>query len=72
MDFKEDKKGEPCAKMQLMKKVIVRMADNNLQLNFHPKLAAIARTERLRVGVKLEVIIGGNARHIQNFAVDFC
>ena len=41
--------------IQLMKKVIVRMVNNSLQLNFHPSLSALARSKSLNVAVSLSL-----------------
>ena len=47
------------------------MANNNLQLNFHPQLSALAKKGTLRIGVKLRVMIGGSHEREQDFVVDF-
>ena len=75
MDFMEGKPEEGLAavreqktrvfessKLQLMKKVIVRMANNTLQLNFHPKLSVLAKTKPLNVQVTLAVHMSGKPR----------
>ena len=62
MDHKENESQSLCKssmstppKIQLMKKVIVRMVNNALQLNFHPKLSALAKSKPLNVQVFLSL-----------------
>ena len=43
-------------RIQLMKKVIVRMVNNSLQLNFHPKLSELAKNRPLNVSVTLTLL----------------
>jgi len=42
-----------------MKKVIVKMANDSLSLNFHPKLSALVRTEPLHLRVCLGLQVEG-------------
>ena len=59
------------AKIQLMKKVIVRMQNNQLQLNFHPKLSALAKSRPLNVHVTLSVKKNNQARQNQKFTINY-
>ena len=46
---------DPTSKFQLMRKVVVKMASNSLQLNFHPLLSKLAKTETLKVRADIEL-----------------
>ena len=53
---------ESSAKLQLMKKVIVKMSNDTLHLNFHPQLAALAKTNSLKVRVNCEIEMPGKGK----------
>lgn len=54
-----------------MKRVILRMKDNALQVNFHPELASLAKQKSLDVAITVGISRQDQAEQVQEMSVSF-